>query len=43
LHSIIVNIQIDVLVLDALPKPLDEYVIDGPTFAIHADSYAPGL
>src|ERR1700728_2366330 len=38
-----VGSQIDLLVLDAPPQPLDEHVVDPSTFAIHADRNAGAL
>src|SRR5712671_1801230 len=35
-----VGSQIDLLVFDAFPKPLDEHVVSPSSFAIHADSDA---
>src|SRR3982074_2219067 len=35
-----VGSQIDLLVFDAFPKPLDEYVVSPSSFAIHADGDA---
>jgi hypothetical protein len=31
-------VQIDVLVLDRLPKPLDEHIVTPAALAVHADA-----
>lgn len=35
-----VGAHVHLLVLDAPPQPLDEYVVDSSTLAVHADSNA---
>lgn len=37
--AVIINVQVNMLVLDRAPQPLDENIVDGPSPAIHADLY----
>ena len=37
----VVGMQIDLLVLERLPQPLDEHVVAPATLAIHADGDLP--
>ena len=39
----LVGVQIEVLVLDASPQPLDEHIIDPTPLAVHAHAHALGL
>ena len=41
--AVTIRVQIDFLVLDRSPQPLDEYVVHPATFAVHADATAGGL
>ena len=36
-----VGVQVDVLVLHALPQPLDKHVVDPAPLAVHADPDGP--
>ncbi len=38
----LVSVQIDMLILDQLPEPLDENIVAPAAFAIHADGDAQG-
>ena len=43
LRSGLVTMQVNILVLDAAPQPLDEHVVDPSTLSIHADLNSVGL
>ena len=39
----LVGMQIDILVLDAAPQPLDEHVVNPASFAVHANRHVVGV
>jgi hypothetical protein len=43
LGDVLIGVEINVLVLDALPDPLDEDVVDPAALAVHADHDVVGL